>query len=260
MAVLTNFTFSPNGLSVQFTDLSTGGPLIWEWDFGDGSAVSSEQNPGHSYSQNGFYLVTLKAKALVGDAWVEHTMNIGVSSFGSALPDSIYNLIDYRLPVGLTLPTDKKSYYIQQWQIYIQPLVVPEVVEANTYNEFAYVPLANTLITYLVALDLIIAGANAYLMSLGGDTTEGGRKVKKITTGPADAEWFAGSEEWSNVMKAGGVYQQLQQQCCTIAARIRIQLAFCPLLPHTTIPPTIARPTAKKVSSYYNPFKPPSVG
>ena len=46
-------------LTVQFTDLSTGGPTSWSWDFGDGSGTSAEQNPSYTYSVAGTYTVTL---------------------------------------------------------------------------------------------------------------------------------------------------------------------------------------------------------
>lgn len=43
----------------QFIDLSTvGSGATYKWDFGDGS-VSYEQNPVHSYTEDGFYTVTL---------------------------------------------------------------------------------------------------------------------------------------------------------------------------------------------------------
>ena len=45
---------------VTFTDLSSGNPTEWLWDFGDGS-TSTEQNPSHSYSTLGGFTVTLKA-------------------------------------------------------------------------------------------------------------------------------------------------------------------------------------------------------
>ena len=47
--------------TTQFTDLSTdldGTIVNWTWDFGDGN-VSYEQNPNHSYADNGTYTVTL---------------------------------------------------------------------------------------------------------------------------------------------------------------------------------------------------------
>ena len=49
-------------LYVNFTDLSTGGPLSWSWQFGDGAA-SSQQNPAHLYTTPGTYPVTLTTRA-----------------------------------------------------------------------------------------------------------------------------------------------------------------------------------------------------
>ncbi len=45
-------------LSVQFTDLSINYPTSWVWDFGDGNE-STEQNPAHTYTSQGFYTVSL---------------------------------------------------------------------------------------------------------------------------------------------------------------------------------------------------------
>jgi PKD repeat protein len=47
-------------LVVSFTDLSTGGPTAWTWDFGDG-ATSTAQDPTHTYGDPGYYTVTLTA-------------------------------------------------------------------------------------------------------------------------------------------------------------------------------------------------------
>ncbi len=46
------------GTSVTFTDLSTGTPTSWAWDFGDGN-TSSLQNPTHTYASVGTYDVSL---------------------------------------------------------------------------------------------------------------------------------------------------------------------------------------------------------
>lgn len=45
-------------LTVNFQDLSTGGPVNWQWDFGDGG-TSSLQNPSHTYTNYGTFTVTL---------------------------------------------------------------------------------------------------------------------------------------------------------------------------------------------------------
>lgn len=47
-------------LEVRFTDLSTGLPTSWLWTFGDGE-TGSDQNPSHTYSDVGNYVVRLDA-------------------------------------------------------------------------------------------------------------------------------------------------------------------------------------------------------
>ena len=51
---------------VVFTDGSTNSPTSWEWDFGDGSPVSTEQNPTHVYALPGSYYPRLKAGNVYG--------------------------------------------------------------------------------------------------------------------------------------------------------------------------------------------------
>ena len=62
--LLVNFSVSDTvisvGDSIQFSDLSTGNPTTWQWDFGDGIS-SFLQNPVHEYQSVGTYTVTLIA-------------------------------------------------------------------------------------------------------------------------------------------------------------------------------------------------------
>jgi len=62
IAPVANFAASPRDgaapLEVHFTDLSTGQPVVWSWDFGDGMK-STNANPTHIYSSGGSYRVTL---------------------------------------------------------------------------------------------------------------------------------------------------------------------------------------------------------
>ena len=66
---IAQFTASPSSglppLTVQFTDQSSGNPVYWEWDFGDGGA-SSIQNPIHTYTSSGNYGVTLNVGNIGG--------------------------------------------------------------------------------------------------------------------------------------------------------------------------------------------------
>jgi PKD repeat protein len=61
-----DFTFQANGLTVVFADQSTGNPTSWSWDFGDGSAKDTRQNPSHTYTKAGTYAVVLTATNAAG--------------------------------------------------------------------------------------------------------------------------------------------------------------------------------------------------
>ena len=59
----------PLPLPVQFTDASTGYPVSWHWDFGDGT-TSDMQSPPHIYQNSGKYTVTLTVTNPRGQAQV----------------------------------------------------------------------------------------------------------------------------------------------------------------------------------------------
>ncbi len=67
--------FAP--LNVKFTDLSTGDPTGWQWDFGDGD-VSDKQNPSHEYKVAGVFSVELKITAKCGTDALKQTNLITV--------------------------------------------------------------------------------------------------------------------------------------------------------------------------------------
>lgn len=55
-------------LTVNFTNLSTGSPDNFEWDFNnDGWIDSTEENPSYTYNVNGIYTVTLRSYGSAGD-------------------------------------------------------------------------------------------------------------------------------------------------------------------------------------------------
>lgn len=61
LALNANFSYSVSGNTVTFTDLSTigsGSIFSWNWDFGDAN-TSNLQNPVHTYSSPGGYVVCL---------------------------------------------------------------------------------------------------------------------------------------------------------------------------------------------------------
>ena len=74
-----NFSFNTAclGSITQFTDISVPNSNIeWTWNFGDGSPVSTSQNPSHIYANPGVYPVTLTVK---NSNFCSHDTTINVS-------------------------------------------------------------------------------------------------------------------------------------------------------------------------------------
>ena len=84
-----NFTGTPlsgtSPLTVQFTDRSINSPTSWVWNFGDGSTLSTAQNPSHTYSSVGLYTVSLNATNAAGSNTMTKTnyVNVTISNFSS---------------------------------------------------------------------------------------------------------------------------------------------------------------------------------
>ncbi len=66
-----DFTLAPATgtapLTVAFTDQSSGSPMSWRWDFGDGYS-STSQSPTHTYAAAGTYTVSLTATNAAGSS------------------------------------------------------------------------------------------------------------------------------------------------------------------------------------------------
>ena len=66
-------TNGPSPLAVQFTDLSSGAPTSWYWDFGD-RTTDETQNPSHIYTNPGAYSVRL---TITGRGGTDSNLQIG---------------------------------------------------------------------------------------------------------------------------------------------------------------------------------------
>ena len=103
-------------LLVKFTDLSTGSPTSWKWDFGNGAAVSLIQNPSTTYSKSGLYKVTLIANnasgwdTLVKDQYIDVKLNPSVDFSGTPTNGCL------PLPVQFTDQSTAGSGTISSWK------------------------------------------------------------------------------------------------------------------------------------------------
>lgn len=88
-------TNGPAPLTVQFTDVSSGAPSSWYWDFGD-RATDETQNPSHTYTNPGVYSVRLTVS---GGGFSDSNVQIGYISVDAPTP----------APTETTLPSTKTT-------------------------------------------------------------------------------------------------------------------------------------------------------
>lgn len=109
-----NFSFVETDGSIQFIDNSINASS-WSWDFGDGN-VSNEQNPMHTYGEEGSYVVTLQAVSLDGCAQsfsdtlstistslVDLNLSDGIQVFPNPIVDDLHYRIEGSVPLDLTI-------------------------------------------------------------------------------------------------------------------------------------------------------------
>ncbi len=106
-----NFSFSANGMTVSFVDLSPGA-VSWYWTFGDGDS-SSSQNPSYTYLAAGAYSACLQitdSNGCFGDTcqWLavvgtEEKMNTGITVWPVPADKSVYFELHHRLISRLSL-------------------------------------------------------------------------------------------------------------------------------------------------------------
>jgi gliding motility-associated-like protein len=115
-----NFTATPVSgcapLLVNFTDQSSGSPVQWKWDLGNGT-ISFLQNPSGTYFNPGQYNIKLVVYNAAGDSAVlEKTQYISVY----AAPDVAFTGLPLTgcvpLPVSFTDQSTAGSGSISQWQ------------------------------------------------------------------------------------------------------------------------------------------------
>lgn len=158
------FSFKANGLSVQFTDGSSGIINSWLWDFGFQLAsveqTSTDQNPAIVFPSAGGYTVSLAVTN--NDGTSTFTFPLFVSPTPS-LNISIRQMVEYNLPIGLAFDSIGFQQAIQQWELYLQPAAM--VSDADVFDETKWPPLYNVLISKLIIMDLVVKSATASMSS-----------------------------------------------------------------------------------------------
>lgn len=250
------FGFIPviSGLTVKFRLTGQVPPTFpVGWDFGDSKEEYNKRNVTHTYEESGFYQVTVSyTDTKKGKTYTYSQVIVVNVEAETSLNASIYDLIDYYIPdeIMVKMSLQEKQMYINKWQLYIHPLVNHFIPKEEYNNELYYEGLENQLIMELSAWDYLhtklynlLARAGQYLGNVTGLTeeeTEGigqsrGDRIKKITTGPTEVEYFDTMSEsisslYSTYYKAlqpGGLIDEIKKQLCMLAERLEIYLPLC---------------------------------
>lgn len=263
-----DFSFTKSGLSLTVRNTSREVPenSKYSWDFGDYTEpVEDEMKVTHEYTEEGFYDVTL---SIVNPDGKKESLkqSVGLSTKPkTTLSDSIYNIIDSRIPEELLpyLSKKDKRVFIEKWQLYIQPLVNHCIPIEEVYNEFAYEALENQLVVEAAAYDWLVAAIMNLMRSISdiledstsegdseGEVGENGR-VKKIKTGPTEVEWFdptltgdsasSLAKTITSAIQPGGIIDTLKENLCMLAERVEVYLPICTNKSNPFIPRVVNR-------------------
>jgi PKD repeat protein len=237
------FSYVPMGLSVRFLNLSSGNPTSYVWDFGvNPTQTSTDEEPIFQYTENGVFQVSLT----VSDGTNTDTLilPVGVTNLftSPALPTLILDAVMSRLPTPLLPTIAVIDGFIKKWELYLACLIDPNISPLDTFDETKWPALVNDLVINLVLYDIITDKVLAAGASAAVGTGSGSGGLKKVVTGPAEAEWFGAGDAAYAMMKAGGLYDQIKQRICILARRLRIPLEFCDGLAWRGMAPTIMKP------------------
>ncbi len=201
--------------TLQFFDYSMGDPDTWQWDFGDG-ATSTEQNPVHTFAEEGTYNVCLtisNTSDTCSDTYCEEvyvfndstngcfgffqyteadtsglTLDFEALNFGNGPMDYSWDFGDSTYGVGETI-----SHTFAEGGVYDVVLTATGVDSSScswVYEEMVWVGGSNWTMNisgnvYVDSLELADAG-NVYLMVF--DTT--GNGLVNIDTATIDANGY----------------------------------------------------------------------
>lgn len=163
-----NFSFKPNGLSVTFIDRSSGIINSWSWDFGfedntPAEVISAVQNPPVvNFPSAGVYTVRLTVSNSDGSDTFSFDVVVATTP-GVSL--TIREMVQYALPIGLAFDSIGFDQSIRNWQLYLQLAPVPQIADADVFNESKWPPLYNILISKLIIYDLVVKAGTASMSS-----------------------------------------------------------------------------------------------
>jgi len=156
--------FNENLGQVKFFPIDPTNTTTYEWDFGDGSAISNDQNPIHVYSTSGVFTVTLTVINECGNSSTTQSLNINLTTGIATLDNAANEISVYPNPAKDVLMVESTSGIAIQ-QISIFDILGKEVFFKNNKN------------TMKASLDVSGIANGVYFLHV---LTEKGQIIRKI--------------------------------------------------------------------------------
>jgi len=138
------------------------------------------------------------------------------------------------LPYNLTLENNFINQKLLYWRTILQEAF--DISDADLEIESAWPMLVNALLAKLVVFEALeLAARGSYVQFLGGSfadsTNTGGGNIKKIETGPANAEFYdmGGSINKLFYAPMGGIsfFDTLKSSLCGLSNKLKVKLPMC---------------------------------
>jgi PKD repeat protein len=161
-----------NEATVSFTDLSSGNPTTWLWDFGDGN-TSTLQNPSHTYLNSGDYSISLSINNNQ-DIKTENNY-IEINNTSNCIPktylengscDIVCDAFNHRLFAFNTGANEYRFIFKNKTDPSIPDVIVTRVNFARTMH-FSYAGISNFGHTYEVSVQCKFTNLNSPYYGLG---------------------------------------------------------------------------------------------
>ncbi len=186
-------------LTVTFTNLSKPAASItsYLWNFGDG-VTSTITNPVHTYTQTGYFTVTLKAAAGAEEETITRTNFITVTG-GGAAPSLITTTIVYIYDPLYRLTNAAYSGAYTYTFAYAYDAVGNRTVQTRTITSTLV-----TTYTYDAANRLSAVGGQAYTWDANGNLLDDGEKTYTYNQANRLTNVYAGGLTWSAAYNGDG--------------------------------------------------------
>lgn len=147
--------------------------------------------------------------------------------------ETIEAFLRSELPATIVLTEDYRNQRIFYWRRLLQTAF--SISDANINLEEKWPVLVNALLAKLVVYDaMMLASRGSFFAFMGGDytsTEDLGGPVKKITTGPADVEFYSTAAALKNIfqpnMKGETAFDAFLVDLCGLANHLRVKIPMC---------------------------------